>query len=98
MDVLNWLEHWYAAQCDGDWEHSFGPIITTIDNPGWSVEINLSRTDCDGRTLARVQNNYEHPSEWWCCWIEGNIFKGAGGPLQLHAILKMFRSWATNDR
>ncbi|MGJ4855802.1 Imm53 family immunity protein [Labrys sp. La1] len=80
MDVLDWFARWYEAPCDGDWEHGFGPSISTLDNPGWSLEINLAGTDCDGRTLNRIAHNYEHETDWWTCWTEGNVFHGTGGP------------------
>lgn len=95
MDVLDWLAQWYEAQCDGDWEHASGPSINTIDNPGWSIRIELSSTDCDGRTLDPISYNDGHETEWWTCWTEGNAFQGAGGPLQLRPLLEAFRSWAT---
>jgi hypothetical protein len=30
---------WYTKQCNGDWEHSYGIRIDTIDNPGWSLTL-----------------------------------------------------------
>ena len=36
-DELSWLQQWYSAHCDGEWEHGFGVTIATLDNPGWSV-------------------------------------------------------------
>lgn len=93
MDVLDRLERWYEAQCDGDWEHGFGPQISTIDNPGWRLKVDLHGTDCDGRILEPVENNYDHDTEWWRCWTEGNEFHGAGGPRKLRAILETFRAW-----
>ena len=95
MDVLRWLERWYEAQCDGEWEHGFGPEISTIDNPGWSLKVELKGTDCDGRILDRVSHNYEHETDWWTCWTEGNVFHGAAGPLQLRAMLETFRAWVS---
>jgi hypothetical protein len=96
MDVLDWLARWYEAQCDGDWEHGFGPSIDTIDNPGWSLRIELAGTDCGGRTLDRITHNYEHGTDWWACWTENNVFHGAGGPLHLRSLLEAFRDWAIN--
>lgn len=95
MDVLDWFSRWYEAQCDGDWEHGFGPSIGTVDNPGWSLKIDLAGTDCDGRTLDRLTHNYEHEADWWTCWTQDNVFHGVGGPLQLRSILEVFRDWAT---
>ncbi len=34
MDTLNWIQSWYYENCDGDWEHSYGMRIDTVDNPG----------------------------------------------------------------
>lgn len=93
MDVLDWLERWYEAQCDGDWEHGFGPQISTIDNPGWSLTVDLDGTDCNGRILEAIEHNYDHETEWRKCWTEGNEFHGVGGPRQLRAILETFRAW-----
>jgi hypothetical protein len=98
MDVLDWLAHWYEAQCDGDWEHGFGPSIGTIDNPGWLIKIDLSGTDCDGRVLERVWHDREHETEWWTCWTEDNTFQGAGGPLTLRSLLEAFRDWTEKAR
>ena len=36
--VFQRLQKWYKSQCNGDWEHSFGIKIETLDNPGW-IEI-----------------------------------------------------------
>jgi hypothetical protein len=34
MDALSRLQAWYFAQCDGEWEHSYGIHIENCDNPG----------------------------------------------------------------
>ncbi|MEW1657997.1 Imm53 family immunity protein [Streptomyces sp. NPDC093707] len=39
LDPLSSLTAWYTSQCDGDREHEYGIRIETLDNPGWSVEI-----------------------------------------------------------
>jgi hypothetical protein len=31
--VLERLERWYAAQCNGDWKHTYGITLETLDNP-----------------------------------------------------------------
>jgi Immunity protein 53 len=49
--ALTWLQAWYAARCDGDWEHGYGVAIQTLDNPGWSLRINLEGTMLEGRSL-----------------------------------------------
>lgn len=39
---LKWLEDWYAFNCDGDWEHSYGVTFIMKEHTGWSVAINVS--------------------------------------------------------
>jgi len=92
--TLDWLMRWYAGQCDGEWEHGSGITIDTLDNPGWSLKIELTGTPLDGKTLDRRTHNYEHQSEWWTCWTEDNQFRGAGGPQQLGPMIQVFREWA----
>ena len=53
MDSLTQLQKWYLSQCDGDWEHTYGIGIGTLDNPGWSLKINLVGTSCSGREFTR---------------------------------------------
>jgi Immunity protein 53 len=35
IGLLTQLQSWYVAQCNGDWEHTCGISIETVDNPGW---------------------------------------------------------------
>ncbi len=46
-DVLAELERWYLAQCDEEWEHIFGVVLDTLDNPGWRVSVDLVDTPLD---------------------------------------------------
>jgi hypothetical protein len=48
MDPLTQLERWYLSQCDGDWEHTHGIVIGTLDNAGWSLTIDLLETPLEG--------------------------------------------------
>jgi hypothetical protein len=40
-----WLQGWYAAHCNGDWEHQNGIEIGTLDNPGGTFQVDLQDTD-----------------------------------------------------
>ena len=44
MEILEWIQDWFTSNCDGDWEHGYGIIITTLGKPGWDVEIDISKT------------------------------------------------------
>jgi len=95
MDILNWLMQWYESNCDGYWEHLFGVKIDTLDNPGWSVDIDLVDTPLENKPFNFEKNNTE--TDWIICRIENNIFKGDGDPSKLGEILKIFKDWAESN-
>src|SRR5688572_21068277 len=87
------LQQWYESQCDGDWEHDFGMRIGTLDNPGWSVEINVVDTPLDGRDFAPVVD-LAPEREWMKCHVSEGRFHGVGGAPMLGRILRVFLDWA----
>lgn len=54
-DVLAELERWYLEQCDEEWEHSYGVVIGTLDNPGWQVSVDLVDTPLDTMPYERAE-------------------------------------------
>ena len=92
-DALQALQRWYVAQCNGDWEHSLGVKIDTLDNPGWSLHVDLSGTPLAGRPFQSV-SRLDHPSEWLDCKRADTQFQAAGGPLMLAELIHVFLSWA----
>lgn len=92
-DLLAWLQSWYDARADGDWEHRHGIRISTLDNPGWSVTVDLRDTGLEDRPFETV-NAERGERDWVYCWVENGRFEGRGGPRDLAAILGTFRSWA----
>ena len=54
MDILIWLQNWYKQQCDGCWEHLYGIEIGNLDNPGWTVKIDLSDTSYEDKDFFRL--------------------------------------------
>lgn len=94
--LLEDLQTWYAAQCDGDWEHSFGVSIGTLDNPGWWVGIDLEDTILEKKDFEGIQD-LEPGDDWIHCRVEDKKFLGAGGPRQLIKILEVFLHWAKSE-
>lgn len=94
--TLTRIQAWYAAQCDGDWEHGYGIHIETLDNPGWRISINLEGTDLESRPFGPVEHGLEDDSttDWHRIWIENNRFEGAGDPTKLVFMLEQFLAWA----
>lgn len=93
--VLDWLQYWYAAQCDGDGEHEWGMTIGTLDNPGWSIRIDLEETDLEGREYPRRHID-RGPHDWIWIGTAEKVFQASCGPANLTETLTLFRDWATS--
>jgi hypothetical protein len=92
-DNLVWLLQWYYNQCDGDWEHGNGIRITTIDNPGWFIKISLEETGLQNKSFQKIRIDRSE-NDWLRCFVDKEVFEGAGGPFNLPEILQIFRDWA----
>jgi hypothetical protein len=88
IDIVEELQRWYQKQCNGQWEHSYGVRIDTLDNPGWSVEIDLRGTELIGADLPPTR--YERPDAWLHCEVVDGRFVARCGPLQLREALRIF--------
>ena len=92
-DTLWRLQLWYEKECDGDWEHSYGVRIETLDNPGWTFAVNLEETALerkpfDAKTIERTD------SDWLHCRVENSLFRAACGHRNLDEALRIFLDWA----
>lgn len=95
MDQLSRLRDWYAAQCDDDWEHSYGIKIETLDNPGWLLHIDLTGTDLQNKSFAPIdRGDSERGVDWLHCKVDSGKFEAAGGVPNLPDMLEAFLAWA----
>ncbi len=92
LSAIERLQHWYASQCDGDWEHDQGIHIETLDNPGWSVAINLEGTALSAKDFADVQIE-RNSKDWLHIFIRDNKYMIRCGPLNLEEGLNEFFGW-----
>lgn len=98
---LNWLVQWYLSQCDNDWEHSYGLELGTLDNPGWTLKIDLSETTLEGRSFTKVQHGeptddldeWHRTGSWWVAEVKDAKLEAACGPLDLPAVITFFQDW-----
>ena len=99
-NVLRELQDWYRAQCNEDWEHTFGLRIETLDNPGWMLEVDLDGTKLqdhafDARSYGLTENGHPIKGEdWLSCRVENRKFKGAASPHKLEEMIGVFLVWA----
>jgi len=91
VDVLSWLQQWYASQANGEWEHVYGVEILTLDNPGWQIKIDLANTDLGDIGFEKVKVERTE-NDWIHCSVDDNVFKGACGPENLTELLDHFRT------
>ena len=93
MNRLTEIQTWYAAHCNGEWEHSYGVKIDTLDNPGWSVKIELTDTELEDADFEpHIEDRSE--SDWIHCKVKERIFEGAGDASKFETILTVFLDWA----
>lgn len=89
MDNIRKLQRWYNKQCNGSWEHQYGVSIDTLDNPGWTVVIDLVGTDLESMRMEPIVEERDD-TDWLNCRIENARFIGNGGPLKLESIFNLF--------
>jgi len=89
------LQKWYHAQCNGTWEHLRGITIDTLDNPGWTVTIDVADTAITDRPFTAIRRS-DDELDWIQCEVRDRKFEGRGGPLMLEEILRVFLTWAGN--
>ena len=93
MQELSLIQDWFAAQCDDEWECDYGIKITTIADPGWSLEIDLSETILEGRAFESIDVETSD-DDWYHIEVVDNQFKGQGDPTKLAVIIRSFLDWA----
>ena len=109
ISLLTWLQEWYFAQCSDEdthaktvtdepyqWDH--GITIDTLENPGWSVKIDLETTPLELRHFNMVEVDNDKPedgNDWYRCYVEDKVFHAYCGPTHLSTVLGIFKDWAT---
>jgi hypothetical protein len=97
MSALDKLQDWYAHQCDGNWEHTYGIKLDTLDNPGWWLRVELTDTVLEDREFTASSygmDNNEGDSRWLFCTVAENTFDGSAGPRQLEELINVFLKWS----
>ena len=92
MNNLIWLSEWYKEKCNGDWEHYYGVQIETIDNPGWSITIDIRGSlneKLNNMPWRFVENN---SNDWYGYKVEDGKFEASGDPLKLEYLINLFKT------
>ena len=90
---FQWLQKWYQLHCNGDWEHGSGVLIETLDNPGWSLTIDLLDTELEHKKFKELKKDTSE-EDWYFCTVKDQKFEGRCGAANLPEVFQIFRSWA----
>ena len=91
------LQNWYETNCNGDWEHTYGIEIENIDNPGWSLKVDLEDSYLQEIEFKEYKYQKENENDWVHCKKDGFKFICYGGPQKLEEILSLFLEWAESN-
>jgi Immunity protein 53 len=94
LSSLQRLAEWYSSQCNGDWEHSYGITISTLDNPGFAIDIALAGTALESKPYEERKDSYESSDRWMICRRTAERFEGRGAPSRLDDIITEFLMWS----
>lgn len=95
IEILVWLSKWYASECNGDWEHEYGILIRTTDNPGWSITIDLNDTFLENTEIVNdVIEKAEN--DWHFFQIKDKKYRAASDLSKLSFLLLKFKELAEN--
>ncbi len=95
MNPLPWtkLSRWYESQCNGEWEHSWGVCIDTLDNPGWRLRIDLDETPLFDVAFHRESVEGGDDEPWYTCWRTASTWEAACSPDMLEGVVDIFLEW-----
>lgn len=93
MNTISRLCAWFERQCVDDWHEDRGIKIETLDNPGWSLKIDLRGTVLEGKIFQSVQVE-KSDCDWFIARRNDEIFEAFGGPKNLDDMIESFLAWA----
>jgi hypothetical protein len=93
MDTISRLCAWFARQCVNEWHEDRGVKIDTLDNPGWSIKIDLVGTSLQEKAFEefRVERS---DRDWVVARRNAELFEAFGGPMNLNEMIESFLMWA----
>jgi len=97
MSLIVWLEKWYESNCNGDWENIYGIEISTLDNPGWRVQLNVIETIYEDVIFEDVIIE-RTDNDWVYCKKNEDGIDCAGGPKNLGEILEIIKKWMDDNK
>lgn len=89
-ETIERIQNWYIINCNGEWEHNYGYQIETLDNPGWSVKIDLAETGLENLEFSREYQNPLDENDWFNINTEKKVLYMYCGPTNLKVVFNVF--------
>lgn len=96
MELLKWLQGWCKKQYENEPGYMPEIKIYNIDNPGWVVKIDLSKTKLADKPFKEIRYD-EGENDWMFCNIKDKVFDGCGDSQKLADILLVFKNWVSES-
>ena len=93
MDILSKLCAWYKQQYVPETHEDVGIEIGTLDNPGWSLKVDLEETELKDRVFNDVKID-RTDDDWLVARRNGIKFEAFGGVNNLAEMIEVFLDWA----
>ncbi|MEC1155449.1 immunity 53 family protein [Cytobacillus horneckiae] len=98
MNILQWISEWYSFHCNDEWEHEYGFKISTMDNSGFYVEIDLVGTNLENIELDEMSVTVDPDDDWFTYKINNQKFVGMGDSSKLEVLLITFKNIVETHR
>lgn len=87
--IFLWLVTWYNQIANQQAKNKDKICIRTLDNPGWSLQIDLQGTGLENCEFSKV-SSFRSENDWIVCRVENAIFNAACGPFNFTEVLNIF--------
>lgn len=80
---------------NGEWELDKKIKLTTLDNSGWSLTIDLKDTELEDEVFQKIEIN-RSKEYWLSCEVRDKKFEARCCPTKLPVVMNIFRDWVAN--
>ena len=94
---LEWLDGWYQRQCNGEWEHTQGVRLKSLDRSGLAFDDQAGGNLGGEYSSSAVAPGYAERrlASMLDC---RRVLRGSGDPRKLEQIIGVFRRWVETER
>ncbi|MBY5311967.1 rhodanese-related sulfurtransferase [Rhizobium leguminosarum] len=93
METVSRLCAWFERQCVDEWYEDRGVKIDTMDNPGWSMKVDLKGTALQDKDFQEIRVE-RSDRDWFVARRNDQVFEAFGGSISLNEMIESFLAWA----